>query len=319
MTRIVLAYSAGLAPRPDAASLDEAAGRGAIGWLAAHHSAEVVTVTLDFGRGRELEAVRDSALAAGAVRAHVLDVAALFSSRFVLPTLRAGALYAENGVATTTGLGRALIAQKLVEIAGIEQATTVAHGCGADDGRVAASVRVLDPRLAVVAVPAGTSDASASVMGPRLPFQGEPPGEAASLELTFARGTPSSINGIAMPLVDLIGSVDMIAGAHRVGRFNHLETPAIAVLHAAHGGLQQGIKSKAARGAAPPDRAAMARRYVDLIEGGRWFSADREALDAEIDRLESAVNGSVRVTLLKGECRLGEPRVEKSKRASEVM
>lgn len=59
--RIVLAYSG---------SLDDAA---AIQWLRERHTAEIVAVTLDLGQGRELEAVRDRALAIGAQRAYVLD------------------------------------------------------------------------------------------------------------------------------------------------------------------------------------------------------------------------------------------------------
>src|SRR5436190_1899984 len=61
MDRIVLAYSGGL---------DTSA---AIPWLADTYAAEVITVTVDLGQGRELEEVRDRALATGALRAHVLD------------------------------------------------------------------------------------------------------------------------------------------------------------------------------------------------------------------------------------------------------
>src|SRR5439155_25699812 len=120
MKRILLAYSR---------SLD---GADAIPWLADRYSAEVVTLTLDFGQGRVLEALRDCALAAGASRAHVLDVAAAFASEFTVPALRAGALYT-NGKAAINALGRMAVAQKLVEVAAIEQTTTVAHGGGTDD------------------------------------------------------------------------------------------------------------------------------------------------------------------------------------------
>ena len=109
--RIVLAYSSGLE------------NSDAISWLVESYAAEIVAVTLDFGQGRELEALRDRALEAGAVRAHVLDVADAFANQFVLPALKAGALYAD-GRPMTTGLERALLAQKLVEIATIEQTGT---------------------------------------------------------------------------------------------------------------------------------------------------------------------------------------------------
>ena len=49
------------------------------------YGAEVIAVTVDLGQGSELEAVRDRALAAGAVRAHVLDVREEFARDYVLP------------------------------------------------------------------------------------------------------------------------------------------------------------------------------------------------------------------------------------------
>ena len=62
MERIVLAYSGGL---------DTSV---AIPWLKEKYNAEIIAVTMDLGQGRELEEVRDRALAAGATRAHVLDL-----------------------------------------------------------------------------------------------------------------------------------------------------------------------------------------------------------------------------------------------------
>src|ERR1700730_3703242 len=114
--RIVLAYSGGL---------DTSV---AIPWLAAKYHAEIVTVTLDMGQGQELEEVRDRALAAGAVRAHVLDVRDEFAHEYLLPALKADAL-CEYRYPMATSLGWPLIARKLVEIADIEGARAVAHGC----------------------------------------------------------------------------------------------------------------------------------------------------------------------------------------------
>ena len=62
MERIVLAYSGGL---------DTSV---AIPWLAEKYNAEIVAVTMDLGQGKELDDVRERALAIGAVRAHVIDL-----------------------------------------------------------------------------------------------------------------------------------------------------------------------------------------------------------------------------------------------------
>ena len=69
-------------------------------------------------------------MATGAIRCHVLDVRDEFARDYVLPALQAGALYEER-YPLATALSRPLIAKKLVEIAHMENATAIAHGCTA--------------------------------------------------------------------------------------------------------------------------------------------------------------------------------------------
>jgi len=141
MERIVLAYSGGL---------DTSV---AIPWLKEKYHAEIIAVTMDLGQGRELEEIRDRALAAGATRAHVLDLREEFARDYILPALKADAIY-EDRYPMATSLGRPLIAEKLVEIAGIEQATAVAHGCtgkGNDQVRFELAYQALAPHLGVIA------------------------------------------------------------------------------------------------------------------------------------------------------------------------
>jgi len=141
MKRIVLAYSGGL---------DTSV---AIPWLAEEHGAEIVAVTMDLGQGQELADVRERALAIGAVRAHVLDLREEFARDFVLPALEAGALY-EGRYPLATALGRPLIAKHLVEIARLEHADAIAHGCtgkGNDQVRMDVSARALEPGISVIA------------------------------------------------------------------------------------------------------------------------------------------------------------------------
>src|SRR5712691_6624086 len=141
MERIVLAYSGGL---------DTSV---AIPWLKEKYNAEIIAVTMDLGQGKELEEVRDRALATGAVRAHVLDLREEFAREYILPALKADAIY-EDRYPLATALGRPLIAQKLVEIAEIEQATAIAHGCtgkGNDQVRIDITARALNPKLKVIA------------------------------------------------------------------------------------------------------------------------------------------------------------------------
>jgi argininosuccinate synthase len=139
--RIVLAYSGGL---------DTSA---AISWLAEQYGAEVIAVTIDLGQGKELEEVRERALAAGAIRAHVLDVREEFARVYILPALQAGALY-EGRYPLASELAWPLIAKTLVDIAGIERATAIAHGCqrrNGDQARLEILVRALDPNIRIIA------------------------------------------------------------------------------------------------------------------------------------------------------------------------
>jgi argininosuccinate synthase len=141
MERIVLAYSGGL---------DTSV---AVPWLAEKYDAEIVALTLDLGQGRELADIRERALAVGCVRAHVLDVREEFVRDYILPALQAGAMY-EDRYPLATALGRPLIAKKLVEVARMEGATAIAHGCtGKDNDQVGldVSARALDPSVRVIA------------------------------------------------------------------------------------------------------------------------------------------------------------------------
>ena len=137
MGRIVLAYSGSFEATV------------AIPWLVETFGAELVTLTLDLGQGHDLVQIRDRALAAGAVRAHVLDVRQTFAEEYVLPALQAGAV--REGVdPLATALSWPLIARKLTEMAGLEQAAAIAFlGTRRDRDRTAleASIRALNPDI----------------------------------------------------------------------------------------------------------------------------------------------------------------------------
>ena len=77
----------------------------------------------------------------------------------------------------------------------------------------------------------------------------ECPSKPAYVEMTFERGVPTAINGVVMPLVELIASLGTIAGAHGVGRGDLFaraiyEAPAAVVLHSAHAELQRMVSTR---------------------------------------------------------------------------
>ena len=292
----------------------------AVPWLAETEDAEIVAVTLDFGQSRGLEGIRDRALTLGAVRAHVLDVRAEFARDYLLPGLKAGALD-DRGRRLAAALGHAAIARTLVEIAEIEQAVRVAHGGITSAARLTAAVQSLKPGFTVLAPVREWSGGRARLLeyaaSRRLPLPGSsldvsggvpPPanttahaaGEAALVDITFTAGTPVAINNVGMPLLDLIGSLDFLAGKNGVGRADRFETPAVSVLAAAHDDLQQLAATADVNGFSDTIR----RQYAALVENGGWFSMLRAALDAYVDTAQQLVNGIVRVKLFQGACEI---------------
>ena len=340
MERIVLAYSGGL---------DTSV---AIAWLAEKYQAEVIAVTLDLGQGRELTDVRERALAVGAARAHVLDVREEFARDYILPALQAGALY-EDRYPLATALGRPLIARKLVDVARMEGARTIAHGCNGkanDELRLELGVRALDPSIRILA-PARTWGMTRAeeidyARSRRIPIPStidspytvdtnlwgrsiergvlEDPWQESPEDIYALTRSPQTCpnepayvevraNGIEMPLIELIESVETIAGAHGVGRIDMVENattgvksreiyeaPAAVVLHTAHSELQKLVIPR------DLERLAhdMGRAYADLVYNGRWFSPTREAIDAFMGTIKPRVTGAVRLKLFKGDCRV---------------
>jgi argininosuccinate synthase len=132
------------------------------------------------------------------------------------------------------------------------------------------------------------------------------PDEPAFVDIDFENGTPVAINGIRMPMLELLDSLNAIAGSHGVGRLRSArpavlyEAPAAAVLDVARRHLQT-VRTSAAL-----DRFSriVAIQYADLVDEGRWFTPLRGALDAFVNRVQEHVTGVVRLRLLKGECQL---------------
>ena len=87
------------------------------------------------------------------VKLYIKDLRKEFAEEYILPCLKAGALY-QGKYLLNTALGRPLIAKHLVEVAKKEKASFVAHGCtgkGNDQVRIEVGVKALNPRLEVIA------------------------------------------------------------------------------------------------------------------------------------------------------------------------
>jgi len=144
--RVVLAYSGGL---------DTSV---AVRWLMENAGAEVIAVAVDVGQSgdagqEDWEAIRQRALAAGAVEATVIDARAEMAEDFCVPALLANAKY-EGKYPLVSALSRPVIVRHLVDQARRHGAQAVAHGCtgkGNDQVRFEVGTRALAPDLEVLA------------------------------------------------------------------------------------------------------------------------------------------------------------------------
>jgi len=140
MKKIVLAYSGGL---------DTSC---AIRWLK-DQGFEVVCFIADLGQGEDFQKIEARGLAAGASKVYVKDLRDEFIRDFIIPALKANAVY-EGKYFLATALGRPLIAKYLVEVAHKEKAEYVGHGCtgkGNDQVRLEVTTGILDPKLKIIA------------------------------------------------------------------------------------------------------------------------------------------------------------------------
>jgi argininosuccinate synthase len=139
--KVVLAYSGGL----DTSII--------IPWLKETYGCEVIAMIGDLGQREDLEAARKKALATGASAAYVEDLREEFITRFIWPTLRAGAVY-EHKYLLGTSFARPLLAQRQVELAKKLGADALAHGCtgkGNDQVRFELAAKALAPELKIIA------------------------------------------------------------------------------------------------------------------------------------------------------------------------
>ena len=147
------------------------------------------------------------------------------------------------------------------------------------------------------------------------------PDQAEEVTIGFEQGVPVSVNGETTSLVDLIESLNAIAGAHGVGRVDHLEnrlvgiksrevyeTPAAVVLHQAIKALETAVLSRDQQRI----KAHIAQAYADLVYDGRWYTALRENLDAFVNSAMRYATGEVRINLYKGNSQVVGRRSEYS-------
>ena len=139
--KVVLAYSGGL----DTSII--------IPWLKENYNdCEVIAVSGNVGQADELEGLEEKAIKTGASKLYVLDLTDEYVDEYIVPTLKAGAIYEEYLLGTSTA--RPCIAKGLVDIAIKEGADAICHGCtgkGNDQVRFELAIKHFAPNMPIIA------------------------------------------------------------------------------------------------------------------------------------------------------------------------
>src|SRR4051795_7383180 len=140
--RVLLLYSGGL----DTSVM--------LKWIQDQYDAEVVALTVNLGQpGEDYEVIKGKAQRLGAVDCRVVDAREEFARDYVVPAIKANALYG-SGYPLFTALARPLIAKIAVDVARETGCDTIAHGCtgkGNDQVRIEGTVAALAPELKIIA------------------------------------------------------------------------------------------------------------------------------------------------------------------------
>ncbi len=139
--KVVLAYSGGL----DTSII--------IPWLKENYdNCEVIAVSGNVGQADELEGLEEKAIKTGASKLYIEDLTDEFVDEYIIPTVKAGALYEDYMLGTS--FARPVIAKRLVEIAKKEGADAICHGCtgkGNDQVRFELAIKAFAPDMKIIA------------------------------------------------------------------------------------------------------------------------------------------------------------------------
>ena len=139
--KVVLAYSGGL----DTSII--------IPWLKENYNnCEVIAVSGNVGQADELEGLEEKAIKTGASKIYIEDLTEEFVDDYVIPTVKAGALYEEYMLGTS--FARPVIAKRIAEIALAEGADAICHGCtgkGNDQVRFELTIKAFAPDMPIIA------------------------------------------------------------------------------------------------------------------------------------------------------------------------
>ncbi len=135
------------------------------------------------------------------------------------------------------------------------------------------------------------------------------PEEGEYITMTFEKGIPTSINGEAMKVADIIRKLNILGGKHGIGIVDIVEnrvvgmksrgvyeTPGGTILMEAHDQLEELVLDRATMEV----KKDMANKLAQIVYEGKWFTPLREAVQAFVESTQEYVTGEVKFKLYKG-------------------
>jgi argininosuccinate synthase len=135
--------------------------------------------------------------------------------------------------------------------------------------------------------------------------------EPREVTIGFTQGVPVSVDGVAMPLHEIVVTMNHIVGAYGWGRLDMVENRRVGIksreTYEAPGALalmmaHEDLESITLERDLQREKIRMEHRYAELVYDGLWFSPLREAFDAFIAESQVPVTGEVRLKLEPGRC-----------------
>jgi argininosuccinate synthase len=137
------------------------------------------------------------------------------------------------------------------------------------------------------------------------------PDQAEVIEIDFESGNPVAIHGQALSAAGLLSELNRLGGKHGIGRLDIVEnrfvgmksrgvyeTPGGTILRVAHMAMESITLDREVQHL----RDSLIPKYAELIYNGFWFSPERRLLQNLMDDAQVPVNGTIRLTLYKGNC-----------------
>ena len=296
-----------------------------------------------------LESLRQKALDLGATKSLIIDARAEFADEYIAPSIKANGMYQGRYYLSVplgrTLLAKWAV--KIAAQEGADAIAHGASGKGNDQVRIEGSALALNPDIKIIAplrewsvsgnneleqqtsknrlyafddnmwgaVSEGNDINNSSVIPQldkilRLCVTPEKAKDAPDyLTIEFSKGLPVSVDGVVLPLVEIIGSLNTRAATHAIG-LTHLledriiglkvrsicEAPAAETIITAHKALERYVSSRLEN----EFKTIVDEKWAYLVYGGLWFEPLMDDLNAYQNKINSKISGTVTLKLFKG-------------------